>query len=412
MKNVKVVVGANFGDEGKGLMTDYFCSAMSSQGNVLNVRHNGGAQAGHTVVTPDGRRHVFGHIGSGSFHPHVVTYLSKDFLLNPILFAIEIQDFKKKFRINPIVYIHPECRITIPYDMIINQIVERSRGKDRHGSCGVGINETVVRYDDTSILGYDAREILLAGQILKNPVAMVLRDIRKRYVPARLDNLGIKNLTVKERELISSNIILDNWIIQLNDMISYCKIADDTILYDYGNIVFEGAQGLLLDVDYQEFAPHLTSSKTGSHNPKQTLMNVGLEKEDIEVCYVTRSYLTRHGAGPFPTECSKSDLFDHEVTDKTNRENEFQGPLRYGHFDRDRFFFSCSSDANDTAFTFPNIKNTIAVTHLDETNDRVCFHIDTQPIESIQSAAMSFPFPVCYRTYGETRGDVYESQKK
>ena len=54
-KQIKVVIGANFGDEGKGLMTDYFCNELSANGSVLNIRHNGGAQAGHTVVTPDGK---------------------------------------------------------------------------------------------------------------------------------------------------------------------------------------------------------------------------------------------------------------------------------------------------------------------------------------------------------------------
>ena len=64
MKNIKVVIGANFGDEGKGLMTDYFASKSNKS---LVVRFNGGGQAGHTVTTKDGRRHVFHHFGSGIF---------------------------------------------------------------------------------------------------------------------------------------------------------------------------------------------------------------------------------------------------------------------------------------------------------------------------------------------------------
>ena len=82
MKNVRIVIGANFGDEGKGLMTDYFCSQAPPTEGVLNVRFNGGAQAGHTVVAPDGRRHIFGHLGAGSFLPNVATYLTSDFIIN------------------------------------------------------------------------------------------------------------------------------------------------------------------------------------------------------------------------------------------------------------------------------------------------------------------------------------------
>ena len=68
MKNVKIVIGASFGDEGKGLMTDYFASeAAKRRENCLVICSNGGAQRGHTVTTPDGRRHVFHHFGSGVY---------------------------------------------------------------------------------------------------------------------------------------------------------------------------------------------------------------------------------------------------------------------------------------------------------------------------------------------------------
>ena len=79
MKDIKIVIGANFGDEGKGLMTDYF----SQKPNSIVVCSNGGAQRGHTVTTSDGIRHVFHHFGSGTFN-HASTYLSEDFIVNPI----------------------------------------------------------------------------------------------------------------------------------------------------------------------------------------------------------------------------------------------------------------------------------------------------------------------------------------
>ena len=85
---ISVVIGANYGDEGKGLATDY----LASQGTKsLVVRFNGGAQAGHTVVTPDGCRHVFHHFGSGVF-AEADTFLSKFFIVNPILFRTEFEE--------------------------------------------------------------------------------------------------------------------------------------------------------------------------------------------------------------------------------------------------------------------------------------------------------------------------------
>ena len=76
-KDIRVVIGANFGDEGKGLMTDYFCSHFPKNEKVLNVRFNGTCQAGHTVVKGK-KRHVFSHFGSGSFNENVVTVFSDD----------------------------------------------------------------------------------------------------------------------------------------------------------------------------------------------------------------------------------------------------------------------------------------------------------------------------------------------
>ena len=79
---IKIVVGANFGDEGKGLMTDYFCRQSALRGEkCLVVLHNGGAQRGHTVVTPEEHRHVFHHFGSGTF-AGADTYLSGDFIVS------------------------------------------------------------------------------------------------------------------------------------------------------------------------------------------------------------------------------------------------------------------------------------------------------------------------------------------
>lgn len=153
-KQIKVVIGANFGDEGKGLITDYFCKRLSENGSVLNIRFNGGAQAGHTVVVPtlgQQKRHVFSHFGAGSFVNDTDTYLSGNFILNPILFCRERDEVYRNFWFYPKVYIHENCKITTPFDMLVNQIVERSRGDQRHGSCGVGINETVVRYRNYGI---------------------------------------------------------------------------------------------------------------------------------------------------------------------------------------------------------------------------------------------------------------------
>ena len=140
MKDIRIVCGANFGDEGKGLMTDYF----SQKPNSIVVCSNGGAQRGHTVTTPDAIRHVFHHFGSGTFN-RASTYLSEDFIVNPIIFKQEYDELMKLNYI-PNTYINQNCMVTTPFDMMANQIIEESRGKNKHGSCGLGIFETIKRY--------------------------------------------------------------------------------------------------------------------------------------------------------------------------------------------------------------------------------------------------------------------------
>ena len=101
MKDIKIVIGANFGDEGKGKLTDYY---TKNADNCIVVCSNGGAQRGHTVLKSDGTRHVFHHFGSGTLNG-ADTYLPEDFILNPLVFREEWEELKKKgFAANNIVF--------------------------------------------------------------------------------------------------------------------------------------------------------------------------------------------------------------------------------------------------------------------------------------------------------------------
>src|SRR5688572_19623885 len=131
------VIGANWGDEGKGIITDWLCSVQEKPGIV--VRFNGGAQAGHTVEA-NGQRHIFHHIGSGSIN-WWPTYLGPEFICNPLMFFEETAGMMNW----PKVLVSTQCLVTTPYDMLINRAIETARGESRHGSCGTGINETVER---------------------------------------------------------------------------------------------------------------------------------------------------------------------------------------------------------------------------------------------------------------------------
>jgi adenylosuccinate synthase len=170
----RVVIGANFGDEGKGLVTDWLCS----QGAGVVVRFNGGANAGHTVVTPDGERHVFSHFGSGTLC-EVPTFLSQFFVCNPIQFFEERQKLIT-LGFHPQVFAHPDCLVTTFADMMINQAKEDKRGGKRHGSCGVGFHETQVR-SQVEHLKITMSDLWNGGRRLEEQ----LEEICKKYAKFR-----------------------------------------------------------------------------------------------------------------------------------------------------------------------------------------------------------------------------------
>lgn len=352
---VKAVIGSGFGDEGKGLMTDYFCSSFPNDKPVLNVRFNGGAQAGHTVVCPDGRRHVFSHFGSGSFLPNVATYLSSDFIVNPILFRREYESLVN-LGIRPLVYMHPRCLLTMPQDMMINQMAERSRGKSRHGSCGVGIFET--QYRSNVDFGIHIDNALNC--------AVISRLTNRDYSEWHLNDLGVAKVSDDDKALLSNQNIAAHYCEDVRFMKDHVIIADGAILGRFENIVFEGAQGLMLDQNNLDYFPHLTPSNTGVQNIVNCLD--GHSMFEFEVCYVTRTYLTRHGAGRFSTECPRELMYG-VMEDKTNHCNEFQGGFRYGFFDFDMFKEHVARDISRLGNLQADLS--LAVTHADETNSMI-----------------------------------------
>ena len=325
MRTAKIVVGSHFGDEGKGSMTDYFAHEAKEQNkSCLVVCHNGGSQKGHTCVSPSGLRHVFHHFGSGCFEG-ADTYLAPEFIVNPIIFNKELSELKRK-GIKTKCYIDLSCRLTTPFDMMINQIVEEYRGNNKHGSCGLGIFETIIR-NSKPCQGTTVYEFACMSSRKKYTT---LEYIACHYVPYRLRQLGVDNIPAKWVEILSNkDAIIENYINDFNEMMKHIKIVDDKIIDDYDYVIFEGAQGLLLDQDNTEYMPHLTPSNTGIKNP---LNIIGDRKVDIEVCYVSRTYMTRHGAGRFDTECRKEDI-NPKIVDLTNVPNPFQDSIRYGTLD-------------------------------------------------------------------------------
>lgn len=401
MNLIKAVVGANFGDEGKGLMTDFLVN--KHQSNMV-IRFNGGAQAGHTVETPDGRRHVFSHFGSGSF-AGAETLLSRFFIVNPMVFRKERIELLNKQPVNLSIMIDLSAPVTTPFDMLLNQMVEEKRAGFRHGSCGLGIGETVERtekYLNLSVMDL-MNESVLTDNLIK---------IRDTWVPYRKQVLGLSD---DQDHILMSDQLIENYLYDVLYLLEYARLGWDSTVFRYAeNPIFEGAQGLLLDQDHEYF-PHVTRSSTGIKN---ILTILGPTYKELEVVYATRAYLTRHGAGPFSAELPTIPFLG--VVDETNIDNAWQGSLRFSYLDLDLLKKTIVSDLF-TNKTNIKVHPVLAITCLDQCdrvvpvchNGLTCY-LQTDPMNDIgdQIAQRIGLTSSYYKSYGPTHKDVIEENVK
>ena len=376
------VIGKNFGDEGKG----FTCSRLaSSLKKSLIIKHNGGGQAGHTVEDPEGKwRFIHHQIGAGAEY-HVPTLFADSFMPDLFQLGKEVKAFTELFGFQPILYSEKNARITTIDDVLLNMGAEFARGKNRHGSCGMGIEECVQR----NAAGYGITVEELATWS-KQDLLHRLKQIRKEYTGRRAKILGIYPLN-PYYEMLNNETVLENFVEEVKENVKLLSLvdADRKWLEEFQHLIFETGQGLLLDQDYEAYAPHLTSSKTAIHNPAIFLEKRGLSLE--EAIYVTRPYIARHGNGPLPCEVDRSEL-PGVGEDLTNHPNEWQGILRYArHKSLQDFFEPVVRDIADTKrsthLIFSKLpKPSILVTQLSETGNQLYFEKGSIPIETLQKA--------------------------
>src|SRR5579864_911975 len=239
MPTATIISGLGFGDEGKGLVTSYLTETCRAH---WNVRYNGGAQAAHHVVRPNGKWHRFQQFGSGTFG-YASTFLSRYMILHPLRLLDEACELQQHHHVaDPLreVFIDPRALVITPYHTALNQLKERSRGNGRHGSTGLGIGETrafekkhpelALRADD---LGHAAR---LSERM--RAIGELLAEEAREYDPsAKLDDEAfcsfVRAYTEAGRHLL---VVGDDFFAE--------HVARDN------EIIFEGAQGVLLDELY------------------------------------------------------------------------------------------------------------------------------------------------------------------
>ncbi len=285
-----VVVDLGFGDAGKGATVD---TLVRHERACLVVRFNGGAQAGHNVVTPDGRHHTFSQFCSGSFVPGGSGLLGPDFVLHPLGMAVEAEHLKSVGVGDAFArtWVSDRAKVITPYQQLANRVREQLRGAAAHGSCGLGVGECV---SDAS----SSPDDLIVAEMLGQEAELGRRLRRQRdrkhaelvAAGASLEQLALWDDTGLERRVI------DAWRTVASRLLLLDDDASRRLIREAQTVVFEGAQGVLLDECYG-FHPHTTWS---SCTTKGVLELAG--ERSLKRLGVIRAYATRHGAGPFPTE--------------------------------------------------------------------------------------------------------------
>lgn len=312
MPRYGIVVGANYGDEGKGLITDYLTERLKTE---FVARFNGGAQAGHTVHR-NGVRHVFSTYGAGSLN-HSRTILTSNFIINPYAVLKEFELLKAAGISASRIHVSRNSPVTTQFEMLVNQIAERYRFGERHGSCGLGINETITRH-----LAMQKESI--PGSLFDGDDEL-LNHIAFNWFPHRLIEHGVgAKLPDREwYELLNGTRRIQEFKLVME------QVKDELFTFQQPealNTIYEGAQGLALDEFMGDF-PHVTRSNTGIANALDHINMRG--GRDVFAVYVTRTFLTRHGAGALKHEMPVSDVLGRDFVDETNKPNEWQQSLRF-----------------------------------------------------------------------------------
>jgi len=326
MSKVDVLLGLQWGDEGKGKVVD----VLTPNYDVV-ARFQGGPNAGHTLEF-NGIKHVLHIIPSGVFHPDKKNVIGNGVLIDPVIFEREIEGLaKKNVDATKNLFISKKAHLILPTHRLLDAANEQAKGNEKIGSTlkGIGpaytdkIARTGLRVGD--ILEFDFRERFELQKFQHIRIAEMLNfDIQ---------NFRIENMTLQEYE--------DKWFASLETLSNFKLINSEYFLnecLDNGlNVLAEGAQGSMLDIDFGSY-PFVTSSTTVTAG---VCSGLGVAPSKINKVFgITKAYCTRVGSGPFPTE-----LFDEDGDLLRNKGNEFGSttgrPRRCGWIDIPALKYAC-----------------------------------------------------------------------
>jgi len=280
-----VVIGAQWGDEGKGKVTDLLGSRVSHV-----VRYQGGNNAGHTVITPDGTKYALHLLPSGVLTPGCIPVIANGVVVDPKVLLTEIDGLAERGVSCDKLLISGDAHLIMPHHRALDRVVERYLGSARIGTTGRGIGPAYG--DKVGRVGIRVQDLLDPG-ILRQKLELALRE--KNQILVKVYNRKAIDVAAVAEEYLGYAERLKPYIADTRLVLARALEAGETIL-------LEGAQATLLDVDHGTY-PFVTSSNPTAGG---ACVGSGVPPTRItQVIGIIKAYTTRVGAGPFPTE-----LFD------------------------------------------------------------------------------------------------------
>ena len=286
-----VVLGAQWGDEGKGKVTDFFASSAD-----FVVRFQGGNNAGHTIVVGD-EKLALSLTPSGVLYPDCVPVIGSGCVVDLGFLKEELQMLNDKNVNTEKLAISPNAHVVMPYHKLLDELIEESLGENKIGTTKKGIGPCYA--DKIQRRGIRVQDLLN-------------QDVFEKKVKANVEETNLTLTKIyNQPPLVTEEII--NEFNDYKDIVSNhvvdTSLLIDNAIKDQKSILFEGAQGTLLDIDHGTY-PFVTSSNTSSGN---AAIGSGVGPKNIDrIVGVTKAYISRVGSGPFVTE-QKNEIGDYLI---------------------------------------------------------------------------------------------------